>query len=1240
MSCAGKPSQSFIIPDKLLSGKENIESVSSQLGQVPGVVSGSTGNLGRAFPVQSGILTDSVTDQNYLVKKAGDSLSGEWVYKKSTDTEYYGGSDPRRFWGFHTSISSSPGSDNCCQAYSYVYQKIIIISIDSSTNTVYVSTQSHDDPYWQWTTLTSFTLTNAIASGDCSAQLSVLDDGRLMLLIRTQDTGLSPSVDYDVYHSIDGGSTFELVSERIVYNFTIDNTFGTHDTDNQFRVAVSGDYIRLCWVTGSGVLNTWLSRDRGITWQRITANPGSGDFSLGTTSDPDEPYPFDIVDVDNSGTFLITVIDPSSTVSTKSSFCNIDGAWTALITPSTVTCPAIVRSIAMVRSNNYIWQFTFYMDDSIPDSGWVFRRVIPSDFTSWIGTFPSLPGWQQSDDPISQNSKPLVTESCDNFPGRLGAIWTKDKIFIRGALQRRSTGVDRSFDHCWSLGGWETRSVPKSHPSVRLDQLQGDHEYSRFWNQVVGDPGAAPGSTWTQSTAGTGAVSNSVARLQFTTNAISDEAEAIMGTAITNNWGEGGNEGCVWGFTVEVDAGSGDLTGALDVDFDYMAVRINATSTAGGGGVYISTVRLSDTAIKLVSHGPSPTTDTITGLDLTVRNEIRVSMQQNPSTLQLEQQVAVYNTVTKVWTVGNAIVRSFSVSVASEVISFGMISPVPVAGPWSCRFFDFWLIEEIPDNINLIDRNNPQDLFGQVMSASPLQTEDGMLVSWSGAGAAISDAFTGIVNYSYSAQSTLFDCPRVQWRASETRLTKQLIAFHNEFSVPTWVKGSASVTTTVTANTRNNPYGVIGSADNINVVSAVATAGEILEKQNVTLTEGAGYTVCFWARQLTGASALPLAVSVGSGTNVSITLTASWKFHEVSCIAGSGSGIALVKESGTGTWDVSIYDIRAAIQPFVIYDANPTTPATNQSRDFFHDAASVFGTNVRRWIIDYSDNANFVVKTTDIITDSILFATGSSALSVSSVSDNTISFSPSSYILRGSLLGKFIRFTSGASVSTDSYSTWKVVDHQIANKIIVETYQPAGNPEHQGVAADDQFIVFDDKSAVTFAIEQPYRYCRLRAYDEQVAGLGPSVSGSPFQLGTLVIGKKVQIDVPLDWSFTDSEQSNVTNYRTRGAVTWAYNEGPPQRVITARLVGDVERYRDVIRYFQRYLQYETRALAIMLDTDAVDASGSDARNGPEKWLVLARIVSGNAQDNAAWYLDSDGVLRVAGDLSLTFNEEV
>ena len=160
---------------------------------------------------------------------------------------------------------------------------------------------------------------------------------------------------------------------------------------------------------------------------------------------------------------------------------------------------------------------------------------------------------------------------------------------------------------------------------------------------------------------------------------------------------------------------------------------------------------------------------------------------------------------------------------------------------------------------------------------------------------------------------------------------------------------------------------------------------------------------------------------------------------------------------------------------------------------------------------------------------------------------------------------------------------------------------------------------------MVYSAEAKRRFMRLRFPNEQTADTN-------HRLGGIVAGTKHEITVPMEWSFDDNEQPNISRHRTRSAVSWAYVEGPPQRTIQGRLVGDVNRFRMKLRNLIRQTtRYEFRPLGLVIDGDRlVD---------PES-VFYGRFVSGSSLDNAGWYKDSANVWRSAGDLSLKLEEEV
>ena len=400
-----------------------------------------------------------------------------------------------------------------------------------------------------------------------------------------------------------------------------------------------------------------------------------------------------------------------------------------------------------------------------------------------------------------------------------------------------------------------------------------------------------------------------------------------------------------------------------------------------------------------------------------------------------------------------------------------------------------------------------------------------------------------------------------------------------------------------------------------------------------------GITVGFWAKLVSsvppGAEQLSVIINEGVATAPQ-PLTGNWQYFEFSIIAGTVPpflDISIQNYTAATVYTFSVYGLTVKPQTYFVLRSDPE--GTTDKR-FDHNAASFFGTNVRRYLVDYDVNADFSTASSEHVSDSCVFDTDTTPLAVAQINDCEVEFVPNAKIIRGSLLGKYIRFQTGRTKVSFGNCTWRVIRHETNNVILVEKRLSA-TPQSAGATIGDEFLVFNNKSASYFESNERKPYCRVRIWDMDLAS-SDSQALPRIELGTMQLGKRLHIDVPLDWAITDNEQPNVTTYRTRSAITWAYNEGPSQRTITGRLVGDVERYREKLRFVLRYLEYETRPITLVMDEDSIDPAQNPS--GPDERLMLCRITSGSQLDESAWYIDENGILRTAGDLSITFVEEV
>jgi hypothetical protein len=257
----------------------------------------------------------------------------------------------------------------------------------------------------------------------------------------------------------------------------------------------------------------------------------------------------------------------------------------------------------------------------------------------------------------------------------------------------------------------------------------------------------------------------------------------------------------------------------------------------------------------------------------------------------------------------------------------------------------------------------------------------------------------------------------------------------------------------------------------------------------------------------------------------------------------------------------------------------------------------------------------------DIYTDLTVLAVDGSAVQVQTSSGAV--FSPR----RGMLLGCYLRFTTagGASGCTVELKNQVADDGWLHAKGGIDLVSI-------GVAPGAKACIYGDRMVFMGKAFQQYHFFRLVFPDLSAVAYIMGTSTGTHRLGSMIPGFWQRFDVPLEWSITDSEQPNVTEYRAKGGASWQYEEGPAQRTFKGMIVGDYpdqqrRSVRDMLRGFHGY---SVHPVGLVLDST----------NPSRDTLVFGRWDSGGQMDDAAWYPDSDGVWRQAGDTDLTFIEEV
>jgi len=182
----------------------------------------------------------------------------------------------------------------------------------------------------------------------------------------------------------------------------------------------------------------------------------------------------------------------------------------------------------------------------------------------------------------------------------------------------------------------------------------------------------------------------------------------------------------------------------------------------------------------------------------------------------------------------------------------------------------------------------------------------------------------------------------------------------------------------------------------------------------------------------------------------------------------------------------------------------------------------------------------------------------------------------------------------------------------------------AGTLVSYGVASTDELVVFGRQGAKVFSTTHTKRYLRITT---QPSGAG-SFEGYAVT-GTLVLGRAVTIDVPIQWEHDDEESDLVTEYRTASGVAWGLVEGPSARRLKGTIIGDAEQFRARLRGALRQIGGPARAAALILDSDR-----------PSDTVRLGRFRSSGAMRNQGWIRNpgADNAFAV-GDVVIDFEEQ-
>lgn len=752
------PSQYLIIPDPMLTGRDNVEDVTSEAGAFPGPVSGALTNRGALAPIQTskGDLDTDAMDIDYLLHRSGGLGSAEWVWKRFTDAadQYRGTEDPSRLWGYHSPIPvGAPGADDSTSTYSSAYKRLLVFGGIAELNRVTIGYRDVDtDRSDGWTYVVFDLERKFLANNDHALAAEELDDGTILLAVRTAASLASAvGTDVDLYKSTDGGLTWELSAMDVIEHFVSGGLTGLSGTlvDNAaMRLKRSGDFIRLCLVTDSPAIETLLATDRGQTWRRLS--PKSGITASGYN---DDAYPYDLQGFgDPAGTFLLAYREDTAIV--RHAQASGFNDWFDISTFDIDYGGGVaVDSIGLGRTDEYIVAL-FFVEATAPNDNndqWYFRRALIADNPS---------------NPVVWETIQTSFAFVEYFPARTTIVYAGATTFVYGAVISMTTGNEHGQPFGVYMGGWSKRQFPSgrspSLPLIGVPLVDGN------WVVPFGSPIDSGDTDWTQQTNGTFSEDWTPNRFRISSTGAGSynrfELQETVAAGGVGSWYEG-LIGSVFPFWFSLDSGDSSVANE-EVGYNIQAKLTNAVSP------YVNfTVRIGPSDVVLYDNVAGAPLATISGLTidnggLGPYHEGRVWFRRTAGTT-VYAQLSVREDGEEDWNATGEVILTEGSGNVDQYQRFGNLDQTQAAEMRShWREVGVSLFSRIAGGTAQGTFVNPTELYGMQCSSSRQHVERGIQAIWSGGSGHLADEFSGVISHRHPVESIWLDSPRLDWRSS------------------------------------------------------------------------------------------------------------------------------------------------------------------------------------------------------------------------------------------------------------------------------------------------------------------------------------------------------------------------------------------------------------------------------------------------------------------------------------------
>lgn len=796
---AGKPEQFYLIHDALAVGASVVLSAGSEFGPRVGPPQPGTSNQGSILPSIIGDPDDNTDITLGLeIVRGGGVGSAEWCYESEAGT-WYGQNDMLYLWGTHTPKGTGTNLGGIL-LYSSVYRRVLVLSVNAGAPGVgsieirYADADDRPQTNTDWSSAGNFTPEGGVNS-DVHAICGVeLRDGSLLVAVRghtlsaSQTNNLAQG-DLQIYRSVDGGLNWVQLAERVLTNAALasgkSTTFGRYAGNGMFRMAASGDWVRIAYPNDDAGLSCVVSADGGATWKYIDTDIDTSLIEApGTANDHDE-QPFDMIGLDdNAGTFLIAFRgeNGSSLPQLYFGYASRDDDWSfSDLLDGATWAGSVIRSMAFIRDPYRLWLYVQNFRGDTSSSTVAYDR--------WtIASVPRSRAIVKGEWTLQQDVL-LMHYAARYEPIQMTGQWLGDRgallYYIEDSEQVPPNYVNER-PYLTYVGGWSGRPSAVEFGAAQRESLH--------WHYVYGVPAGLPASAsstwasdWSATLSGGGTFAWGVQGLAFQTSGIADaayqewsQAPASFATQ-PDQWDHDADEEAYklvsarWMAEWVLAVGATSPTNSPNV---AMHVKMPAIQGAGNDAWNL-TVRHGPGSIVLYNQAtdvPLLTLSGLSGLQGSFEDGtryFRCRLIVSPATTEPSFMIAAREETGGEWSEAGPIqIARATLTISNMSLQFGNLlsnTGSTVVSRWrEFKVASFFMRTNYahPDGFAV-----PGDLPGALAALSPYRLGAGSTASdparlkvlWSGGSGVVGDTYTWEMQHIHPAEHMFLDSPQYPW---------------------------------------------------------------------------------------------------------------------------------------------------------------------------------------------------------------------------------------------------------------------------------------------------------------------------------------------------------------------------------------------------------------------------------------------------------------------------------------------